>query len=87
MKTALAKPVHIRGDKMAPESQFHHKIALKPRKSRKLLKNYDVIVLRDAKAKGQYRKGEGFRRGPRVQRKPIMGDALMHNEDVIWLRA
>jgi len=72
---------------MVPESQFHHPTPKKKRKSRKLRKNYDVMVLRDAKAKGRYRKGEGFRRGPKVRRHPIMGDIVFTNsEELIWLR-
>lgn len=69
------------------ESQFAN-VEPKPKKRGrpKLRKNYDVIALAPRKAKGRYRKGQGLNRGLRVQRKPIMGDTIIHSEAAIWLR-
>ena len=74
---------------MAPESQFQHTQPKPKKRGRKRLrKNYDVMVLRDAKAKGRFRKGEGFNRGPKVRRRPIRGDVIFtDSEELIWLRA
>lgn len=68
------------------ESQFAHVVIKKPRKSRKLRKNYKVTVLASRKAKGQYRKGEGFNKSLHVDRTPVMGDAITTTERAIWLR-
>ena len=72
---------------MVPESQFANVKTQRRRKSRKLRKNYDVVVLATRASEGRYKKGEGLRRGVRHRRRPIMGDALIHSETTIWLRA
>lgn len=73
---------------MVPESQFLGLTTKKPRKSRKARKNYVVVILNPAKAKGRYRKGEGLNKVTRTKgRHPIMGDRMFHNEDTIWLNA
>lgn len=70
------------------ESQFLGMTPRKVKKTRKHRKNYDVVVLNDAKAKGRYPKGQGFNKVTRIKgRKPVMGDRLIHSEDAIWLRA
>lgn len=69
------------------ESQFANATPTKRRKSRRLRKNYDVVLLPDAKARGRYPKGSGFNKRTRIKgRKPVMGDRLSHTEDTIWLR-
>ena len=45
----------------------------------------DVTILPPRSAKGRYRKGEGFNKGLRANRTPIMGDAAFVNEAAIWL--
>lgn len=51
-------------------------------------KKWKVTKLPDAKAKGRYPKGRGFRKRPHVVRDPIQGDDICNRpEDVIWLRA
>ncbi len=67
---------------MPPESQFQGLKPTKKRRSRKLRKNYDVIVLPACKAKGRFRKGEGFRRIPVPQRAVVIGgDFWMRQDD------
>ena len=58
----------------------------KGKRTRKQRKNFDVNLLPPRSAKGRYRKGEGFNKGPHVHRTPIMGDALMTTEAAVWLR-
>lgn len=71
------------------ESQFANvKPPRKRRKSRRMRKNYDVVVLAPRKAKGRYPKGQGLNKRTRIKgRKPIMGDRMVHSDDVFWLRA
>jgi hypothetical protein len=52
----------------------------------KAREDFDVKILPPRKAKGRYRKGEGFNRGLRAQRRPVRGDRLCWSEETIWLR-
>ena len=70
-----------------PESQFTGLKAKPRRKSRRMRKNYDVILLPDRMVKGRSPKGSGFNKVTRIKgRKPVMGDALCSSEAALWLR-
>ena len=58
------------------ESAFQFLPTPKRRKSRKLRKNYDVMILPPRVAKGRYPKGQGFNRGLTVPARIIRGDRL-----------
>jgi hypothetical protein len=69
-----------------PESQFAN-VKAKPKKPgrKKLRKNYDVIVLKDATAEGIYQKGSGLRKRTRLRnkRRPVRGDNVYRSQDAI----
>lgn len=86
LKLALVVSIGKGVIRMLPESQFQHIIQPKKKSGRKKLrKNYDVIVLRDATAEGIYPKGSGFRKRTRLRqrRSPLRGDNIYRTQNAV----